>query len=260
MDSMMTGDVSPSTFSTGAAASPVQIRGVGKLPGAFFDCGVSASATAMAPAPTTPASKTSTADRSHVDKPRKETIRSSVLIVLIVVPRRAGRSSGTRGAHVSTPVIYYDIYQGRSKRCPAPQSYFGMDGSQAVRLPADFRFEGTEVYVRQDPATGDVTLSRRPDSWEGFFKLAGAGGCARRFHGRSWGRGTPETRSVPMTSRYLLDTNIATYVIKGNIPAVRRRIVQVPVAQLAISAVTEGELRHGVARAARRRPFADRRR
>ena len=43
--------------------------------------------------------------------------------------------------------------------------------SQAVRLPADFRFEGNEVYVRQDPATGDVILSRRPDSWEGFFKL-----------------------------------------------------------------------------------------
>ena len=51
-----------------------------------------------------------------------------------------------------------------------------------------------------------------------------------------------------MTSRYLLDTNIASYVIKGNIPAVRRRIVQVPMAQLAISAVTEGELRYGAAR------------
>ena len=50
-----------------------------------------------------------------------------------------------------------------------------------------------------------------------------------------------------MTSRYLLDTNIASYVIKGNIPAVRRRIVQVPMAQLAISAVTEGELRYGAA-------------
>jgi tRNA(fMet)-specific endonuclease VapC len=50
-----------------------------------------------------------------------------------------------------------------------------------------------------------------------------------------------------MTSRYLLDTNIASCVIKGNIPAVRRRIVQVPMAQLAISAVTEGELRYGAA-------------
>lgn len=43
--------------------------------------------------------------------------------------------------------------------------------SQAVRLPSDFRFEGKEVYIRQDPATGDVILSRRPDSWESFFKL-----------------------------------------------------------------------------------------
>jgi len=63
-----------------------------------------------------------------------------------------------------------------------------------------------------------------------------------------------------MTSRYLLDTNIASYVIKGNIPAVRRRIVQVPMAQLAISAVTEGELRYGTARqpdAARLRTIVD---
>ena len=43
--------------------------------------------------------------------------------------------------------------------------------SQAVRLPAEFRFEGTEVYVRQDIATGDVILSRRPESWRDFFEL-----------------------------------------------------------------------------------------
>jgi virulence-associated protein VagC len=41
--------------------------------------------------------------------------------------------------------------------------------SQAVRLPSDFRFEGSEVFVRRDPATGDVILSRRPESWEDFF-------------------------------------------------------------------------------------------
>jgi len=43
--------------------------------------------------------------------------------------------------------------------------------SQAVRLPADFRFPGSEVYVRRDPATGDVILSRRPESWQDFFDL-----------------------------------------------------------------------------------------
>lgn len=51
-----------------------------------------------------------------------------------------------------------------------------------------------------------------------------------------------------MANQYLLDTNIASYIIKGNIPAVRRRLVRVPMAQVAISAVTEGELRYGVAR------------
>jgi len=43
--------------------------------------------------------------------------------------------------------------------------------SQAVRLPAEFRFEGSEVYVRRDPQTGDVILSRRPESWGEFFDL-----------------------------------------------------------------------------------------
>jgi antitoxin VapB len=44
--------------------------------------------------------------------------------------------------------------------------------SQAVRLPSEFRFEGSEVFIRRDPATGDVILSRRPESWESFFELA----------------------------------------------------------------------------------------
>jgi len=43
--------------------------------------------------------------------------------------------------------------------------------SQAVRLPAEFRFEGREVFIRQDETTGDVILSRRPESWDSFFKL-----------------------------------------------------------------------------------------
>ncbi|HEY2170817.1 MAG TPA: AbrB family transcriptional regulator, partial [Candidatus Angelobacter sp.] len=36
----------------------------------------------------------------------------------------------------------------------------------------EFRFEENEVFIRQDPQTGDVVLSRRPDSWETFFELA----------------------------------------------------------------------------------------
>jgi antitoxin VapB len=55
---------------------------------------------------------------------------------------------------------------------PRTAKLFRNGRSQAVRLPAEFRFEGTEVFVRQDPKTGDVILSRRPDSWESFFELA----------------------------------------------------------------------------------------
>lgn len=43
--------------------------------------------------------------------------------------------------------------------------------SQAVRLPKAFRFEGREVFIRRDPQTGDVILSRRPSDWSGLFAL-----------------------------------------------------------------------------------------
>ncbi len=47
---------------------------------------------------------------------------------------------------------------------------FANGRSQAVRLPAQFRFDSTEVFIRQDPVTQDVILSRRPASWDGFLK------------------------------------------------------------------------------------------
>lgn len=43
--------------------------------------------------------------------------------------------------------------------------------SQAVRLPVGFRFECKEVFIRKDPVTGDIILSRKPRSWDTFFKL-----------------------------------------------------------------------------------------
>jgi antitoxin VapB len=36
---------------------------------------------------------------------------------------------------------------------------FQNGGSQAVQLPAEFRFDADEVYVTRDEATGDVILS-----------------------------------------------------------------------------------------------------
>lgn len=49
-------------------------------------------------------------------------------------------------------------------------------GSQAVRLPADFRFdESDEIYIRRDEVNGDVILSARRvgKAWKGFFALRG---------------------------------------------------------------------------------------
>lgn len=43
--------------------------------------------------------------------------------------------------------------------------------SQAVRLPAEFRFEGDEVVIRRDPLTGDVILSQRNKKFEEWLKL-----------------------------------------------------------------------------------------
>ncbi len=38
-------------------------------------------------------------------------------------------------------------------------------------MPAVFRFECKEVFIRKEPDTGDIILSRKPGSWETFFKL-----------------------------------------------------------------------------------------
>jgi antitoxin VapB len=53
--------------------------------------------------------------------------------------------------------------------------------SQAVRLPREFRFEGTEVSVRRDPETGDVILSPRRKSLKEFFDLLDSLGPVEEF-------------------------------------------------------------------------------
>jgi len=51
--------------------------------------------------------------------------------------------------------VYVMIYT-----MPRTAKLFRNGRSRAVRLPLDLRFEGSEVYIRCDPATGDVILSR----------------------------------------------------------------------------------------------------
>ena len=56
---------------------------------------------------------------------------------------------------------------------PRSAKLFRNGRSQAVRLPAEYRFAESEVYIRRDPDSGDVILSRRPESWSDYFELMG---------------------------------------------------------------------------------------
>jgi antitoxin VapB len=55
--------------------------------------------------------------------------------------------------------------------------------SQAVRLPAAYRFNTDQVFIRKDPETGDVILSARPSNWDGFFAALDATDFPAEFLG-----------------------------------------------------------------------------
>ncbi|MEJ2755577.1 MAG: type II toxin-antitoxin system VapC family toxin [Gammaproteobacteria bacterium] len=50
------------------------------------------------------------------------------------------------------------------------------------------------------------------------------------------------------TTRYMLDTNTASYIIKGDPAAIREYLLHVPMANVCISTITEAELLRGAAR------------
>jgi antitoxin VapB len=60
--------------------------------------------------------------------------------------------------------------------------------SQAVRIPAEFRFDGKEVFIRKDEKTGEVILSRKPVDWDELFAKLDAAGVPDDFL-------TPEDRN-----------------------------------------------------------------
>lgn len=60
---------------------------------------------------------------------------------------------------------------------------FKNGASQAVRLPAEFRFAGEEVFATRDDVSGDVLLSMRPGAaaWAEFFALIDTIDIPREF-------------------------------------------------------------------------------
>jgi len=47
---------------------------------------------------------------------------------------------------------------------------------------------------------------------------------------------------------YMLDTNVASHIIKGDRPEITQRLASLPMEEIVISAVTEGELMFGLAK------------
>jgi len=66
--------------------------------------------------------------------------------------------------------MYHEIYQKDvNHTMSSTAKIFTTGRSQAVRLPLEFRFDVAEVFIRHDPTTGDVVLSRKPSDWQGLL-------------------------------------------------------------------------------------------
>jgi len=74
---------------------------------------------------------------------------------------------------------------------------FTNGSSQAVRLPAEYRFEGTEVSIRKDETTGDVILSPKIQSWDEIFAMFDAADIPEDF--------MSERDNDPLTDRGVFD-------------------------------------------------------
>jgi antitoxin VapB len=65
--------------------------------------------------------------------------------------------------------------------------------SQAVRIPAEYRFAADEVYIRRDPQSGDLILSEAPGGWDEIFAALDRSGIPDDFLADR-GQGPPQER------------------------------------------------------------------
>ena len=129
---------------------------------------------------------------------------------------------------------------------------FKNGASQAVRLPAEFRFEGNEVFATRDEKTGDVVLSSRPgaSSWKEFFELVSEIDVPNDFMSdRPMKSDTRRTRHLWWWSvNGLLDAGHrhGEYIIRGRSATVAARLSEISPSNVCISVVTRAELRYGL--------------
>ena len=130
---------------------------------------------------------------------------------------------------------------------------FMSGASQAVRLPAAFRFEGSKVYATRDES-GDVVLSARPGRGRrGSFRADGNDRRAGGFLGGAADEcAAGEARVVRArglsAALHMLDTDTASFVVKGRSATVEARLAAVPPDWVCVSALTRAELMYGLKR------------
>lgn len=76
---------------------------------------------------------------------------------------------------------------------PTKARVFMSGRSQAVRIPAEFRFSTDEVYIRRNPQNGDLILSQAPANWKEVFAALDHVGFPDDFLSNR-GQGTAEDR------------------------------------------------------------------
>lgn len=76
---------------------------------------------------------------------------------------------------------------------PAKAKVFMSGRSQAVRIPAEYRFATDEVYIRRDPQSGDLILSEAPGGWDEIFAALDKAGFPEDFL-VDRAQGTPQER------------------------------------------------------------------
>jgi antitoxin VapB len=64
---------------------------------------------------------------------------------------------------------------------PEKAKVFMTGRSQAVRIPAEYRFTTDEVYIRRDPQSGDLILSEAPGGWDEIFSALDKAGFPNDF-------------------------------------------------------------------------------
>ena len=83
---------------------------------------------------------------------------------------------------------------GETMKAQVMKAKVFMNGrSQAVRIPAEYRFASDEVYIRRDPQSGDLILSEAPGDWDDIFAALDRAGIPDDFMSDR-GQGPPQQR------------------------------------------------------------------